>query len=240
MVGGIAMGLLVDSSKTSHVLTDILGEEDGFGLMDFKVTGTDNGIMAFQLDIKDKVGLTKELLGTALNQARNARLHILGEMRKTLDKPREAISSLAPQIFSLKVPQDKIGAIIGPAGSIIKEIQSTTSSQIEIEDDGTVMIFAKNGESAKEAESWIRRLIKEVEVGATYTGTVRKIAEFGIFVEIFPGKDGLIHISTIAKNKQRNLDQYVKNYDKLEVVVTAVDADTGRVRLVCPALEKAD
>ncbi len=240
MVSGIAMGLVVDSAGTAHVLTDILGEEDGFGLMDFKVTGTDNGIMAFQLDIKDKVGLTKSLFEKALAQARTARLHILGEMRKVLDKPRAEISSLAPQIFSMKVPQDKIGAIIGPAGSIIKEIQSTTQSQINIEDDGTVLIFAKNAESAKEAESWIRRLTKEVEVGATYTGTVRKIAEFGLFVEIIPGKDGLVHISTIAKNKQRNLEDYVKTYDKIEVQVVAVDSDTGRVRLICPSLEKAD
>ncbi|MBM3886726.1 polyribonucleotide nucleotidyltransferase, partial [Candidatus Dependentiae bacterium] len=137
MVSGIAMGLFFDSKGQYHILTDILGEEDALGLMDFKVTGTDDGIMAFQLDIKDKVGLSRELLGRALGQARTARLHILGEMRKLITEPRADLSPLAPRIFSLKISQDKIGAIIGPGGSVIKEIVAKTETQIEIEDDGT-------------------------------------------------------------------------------------------------------
>lgn len=238
MVSGIAMGLIVDSNKEYHVLTDILGEEDALGLMDFKVTGTDDGVMAFQLDIKDKVGLSRELLGKALGQAKVARLHILGEMRKVMTEPRTDLSPFAPRIFSMKISQDKIGAIIGPAGSIIKEIVAKTETQIEIEDDGTVMIFAKNGESAKMAEDWIRRLAKEVELGATYEGTVRRLADFGIFVEIIPGKDGLVHISSIARHKQRDLDKLVRLNDKLTVKVTAIDPETGKVRLVAPDLEK--
>lgn len=238
MVSGIAMGLVFDSKGQYHVLTDILGEEDALGLMDFKVTGTDDGIMAFQLDIKDKVGLSRELLGTALGQARIARLHILGEMRKVITEPRKELSALAPRIFSLKVPQDKIGAIIGPAGSVIKEIVAKTETQIEIEDDGTVMIFAKNAESAKMAEDWIRRLAKEVELGATYEGTVRRLTDFGIFVEVIPGKDGLVHISSIARHRQRDLDKLVKINDKLTVKVTAIDPESGKVRLVAPELEK--
>lgn len=237
MVSGIAMGLVVDSKGQYHILTDILGEEDALGLMDFKVTGTDDGIMAFQLDIKDKVGLSRELLAKALGQARVARLHILGEMRKTMTQPRSELSSLAPRIFSLKISQDKIGAIIGPAGSIIKEITATTETQIEIEDDGTVLIFAKNAESAKMAEEWIRRLAKEVELGATYEGTVRRMADFGIFVEIIPGKDGLVHISSIARHRQRDLEKEVRLNDKLVVKVTAIDPETGKVRLVAPSLE---
>lgn len=237
MVSGIAMGLVADSKGQYHILTDILGEEDALGLMDFKVTGTDDGIMAFQLDIKDKVGLSRELLAKALAQARVARLHILGEMRKTMTQPRSELSSLAPRIFSLKISQDKIGAIIGPAGSIIKEITATTETQIEIEDDGTVLIFAKNAESAKMAEEWIRRLAKEVELGATYEGTVRRLADFGIFVEIIPGKDGLVHVSSIARHRQRDLEKEVRLNDKLVVKVTAIDPETGKVRLVAPSLE---
>lgn len=238
MVSGIAMGLVFDSKGKYHILTDILGEEDALGLMDFKVTGTDDGIMAFQLDIKDKVGLSRELLADALNQAKIARLHILNEMRKVISAPRESLSPLAPRIFSLKIPQDKIGAIIGPGGSVIKEIVAKTETQIEIEDDGTVMIFAKNAESAKQAEDWVRRLAKEVELGATYEGTVRRIAEFGLFVEIIPGKDGLVHISTIAKHRQRDLDKTVRINDKLIVKVTAIDQESGKVRLIAPDLEK--
>ncbi len=238
MVSGIAMGLIFDSKGQYHVMTDILGEEDALGLMDFKVTGTDDGIMAFQMDIKDKVGLSRELLAKALDQARVARIHILGEMRKVMTEPRKDLSLLAPRIFSMKISKDKIGAIIGPAGSIIKEITATTNTQIEIEDDGSVNIFAKNAESAKAAEEWVRRLAKEVEVGATYEGTVRRLADFGIFVEILPGKDGLVHISTIARHRQRTLDTDLRLNDKLTVKVVAVDPDTGKVRLIAPELEQ--
>jgi polyribonucleotide nucleotidyltransferase len=238
MVSGIAMGLFFDSKGQHHILTDILGEEDALGLMDFKVTGTDDGIMAFQLDIKDKVGLSRELLAKALGQARTARLHILGEMRKVMTEPKKELSLLAPRIFSLKISQDKIGAIIGPGGSIIKEIVATTGTQIEIEDDGTVLIFAKNAESAKMAEEWVRRLAKEVEIGVTYEGVVRRLTDFGVFVEVIPGKDGLVHISTIARHRQASLNQDLRLNDRLMVKVVAIDPDTGKVRLIAPELEK--
>lgn len=237
MVSGIAMGLVKDSADNFHVLTDILGTEDAYGLMDFKVTGTDKGIMAFQLDIKDKVGLPKQLLERALDQAKKARLHILAEMRKVISAPREEISKLAPRITSFKVPQDKIGAIIGPAGKIIKEIIAKTLTQIDIEDDGTVRIYSQNAEAAQEAESWIKTIAGNVEPGSVYNGIVKKIAEFGIFVELVPGKEGLVHISTIDRNKQRDLNKTIKPNDRLKVKVVYFDQETGRIRLVAPDLE---
>ena len=238
MVSGVAMGMVRDSAGNAHILTDILGMEDGLGLMDFKVTGTEAGIMAFQLDIKDKVGLSKELLTKALEQARIGRLHILNEMKKTMQAPRSELSSLAPRVFAFKVPQDKIGAIIGPSGKNIKEIVAKTGTQIDIEDDGTVKIYSKDGASAAEAENWIKTLIGEVEVGAVYVGTIRRFTEFGIFVELVAGKDGLVHISTISKNKQRTIEKDYRLNDKLTVKVVAYDRDTGRVRLVAPELEQ--
>jgi len=237
MVSGIAMGLIQDESNNFHVLSDILGTEDAFGLMDFKVTGTDTGIMAFQLDIKDPSGLSKELLSKALEQARVGRLHILNEMRKVMTEPRKTLSELAPRVTMLKVPQDKIGVIIGPGGKTIKEIIAQTNTQIDIEDDGTVKIFSKNTASATEAEAWIKILIGDIEVGAFFDGIIRRYAEFGIFVEIVAGKDGLVHISSINKNKQRDIEDQHPLNSKLRVKVVAYDAETGRIRLVAPELE---
>jgi polyribonucleotide nucleotidyltransferase len=238
MVGGIAMGLIRDSSGKFHILTDILGMEDAFGLMDFKVTGTERGILAFQLDIKDKLGLPRELFVQALEQARKARLHILGEMKKTLDAPRKQLSEYAPRVFAFKIPTDKIGLIIGPSGKNIKEIIAKTGTEIDIEDDGTVKIYSKNSAAAAEAESWIKTLSGDLEVGSVYNGTVKRVAEFGLIVELVFGKEGMVHISTIARNKQNDLDRIVKLNDKLVVKVIAVDRETGRVRLVAPDLEK--
>jgi len=238
MVGGIAMGLIRDSSGKFHILTDILGMEDAFGLMDFKVVGTERGILAFQLDIKDKLGLPRELFVQALEQARKARLHILGEMKKTLDAPRKQLSEYAPRVFAFKIPTDKIGLIIGPSGKNIKEIIAKTGTEIDIEDDGTVKIYSKNSAAAAEAESWIKTLSGDLEVGSVYNGTVKRVAEFGLIVELVFGKEGMVHISTIARNKQHDLDRIVKVNDKLVVKVIAVDRETGRVRLVAPDLEK--
>ncbi len=238
MVSGIAMGLMQDSQKQYHVFTDINGTEDAFGLMDFKVTGTESGIMAFQLDIKDKVGLSREVLAKALEQARVARLFILDEMKKVIKVSREELAPTVPRITTLKVPTDKIGIIIGPGGSTIKEIVAETGAQIDIEDDGTVKIFAKDAESAKDAEGWIRNLTKVVEVGESYTGFVRRITNFGVFVELFPGKDGLVHIATIAKSKQPYLEKLYKMGDKITVVVTAIDAQ-GKIRLSSADLSKS-
>lgn len=238
MVSGIAMGMIRDSSGKLHILTDILGMEDGYGLMDFKVTGTQSGILAFQLDIKDKVGLSKELFIQALEQARKARLFILDEMKKVLDKPRPQLSALAPRVFAMKVPTDKIGMIIGPGGKNIREIIAKTGTQIDIEDDGTVKIYAKDKDAVAQAESWIRVISGDIEVGSTFNGTIQRIAEFGLIVELVSGKDGMVHISTIARTKQQTLDRQFKIGDKLVVKVLAVDRETGRIRLAAPELEK--
>ncbi len=238
MVSGIAMGLIRDSSGDFHILTDILGTEDALGLMDFKVTGTEKGIMAFQLDIKDPVGLSKELLEKALEQARVARLFILGEMKKTLGVPRSQLHESAPRVMSFKVPQDKIGAIIGPSGKNIREIIAQTGTEIDIEDDGTVKVYARDNTSSKKAHDWIMTLVGDIQVGTIYEGTVKRIAEFGLFVELVPGREGLIHISMISKSKQRDLEHHVKVNDKLTVKVTGYERETGRIRLVAPSLEK--
>lgn len=237
MVAGVAMGLLRDTEGKLHVISDILGAEDAFGLMDLKVTGTDTGVMALQLDIKDKVGLTKELMARAFTQARAGILHILGEMRKTMTAPRKEISPFAPRVSLMKIASDKIGAVIGTGGKTIKEIVAKTGAQIDIEDDGTIKIFAKNTAVAKEAEDWIKTLVGDVEVGAVFDGKIVRYAEFGMFIELVPGRDGLIHISAIAKSKQKDIEQHHKVGDRLKVRVTAYDPDTGRIRLVAPDLE---
>lgn len=238
MVGGIAMGLMRDSSDKMHVLTDILGMEDAFGLMDFKVAGTEKGILAFQLDIKDKMGLPRELFIDALNRARTARLHILGEMKKVLAAPRAELSPLAPRVTAFKVPQDKIGLIIGPAGKNIKEIIARTGTQIDIEDDGTVKIYSKTGDGAAEAEAWIKTLCGDIDMGSEFNGVIKRIAEFGLIVELVGGKEGMVHISTIARSKQNDLDRMFKIGDRLLVRVTSQDRETGRIKLIAPSLER--
>lgn len=238
MVGGIAMGLIKDSHGKFHILTDILGVEDSFGLMDFKVAGTQTGIVAFQLDVKDKIGLPAEIFSQAFEQARKARLIILNEMSKTLSSPRPKLSDLAPRVSTFKVPTDKIGMIIGPAGKNIREIIAKTGAQIDIEDDGTVKIYAKNTEASAEAETWIKTISGDIEIGSVYNGIIRRIAEFGLIVELVMGKEGMVHISTIARNKQRDLDQRYKVGDKLQVKVMAQDRETGRIKLIAPDLEK--
>lgn len=240
MVSGIAMGLIKDSSGKFHVLTDILGTEDAFGLMDFKVTGTDKGIMAFQLDIKDPSGLTRDLLGIALEKAKIARLFILGKMRDVLATPRTQISDLAPRVSSFKIPQDKIGAIIGPSGKNIKEIIAKTGTQIDIDDKGTegvVKIYSKNVKAAAEAEAWVKILAGQIDVGSVFTGIIRRYADFGIFVEIVSGKDGLVHVSSIAKSKQKDIEKRHPINSELVVKVVAYDPESGRIRLVAPELE---
>lgn len=235
-ISGVAMGGLRDADGNMHVLTDITGKEDAFGLMDFKVTGTESGIMAFQLDIKDKVGLPRSFMEKALEQARVARIHILGEMAKTLTKPKQ-LSGLAPRVISFKVPQDKIGAIIGPAGKIIKEIIAKTATQIDISDDGTVKIYSKDADAAGRAESWVRIIAGDVKVGSEFVGTIKRVADFGVFVELVPGKEGLIHISTINRQKQNDIYKICKINEPLKVKVVAYDSDTDRIRLISPELE---
>ncbi len=237
-VAGIAMGALRDSSGKMHVLTDITGKEDGYGLMDFKVTGTSEGIMAFQLDIKDKVGLSREVLENALEEARIARLFLLGEMSKTLSEPRKSLSDLAPRVVSFRVPVDRIGAIIGPAGKIIKEIILKTGTQIDIADDGIVKIYSKDAVAAAKAESWVKIIAGDVQVGATFNGIIKRVADFGVFVELVPGKEGLVHVSTIARSKQRDLNKICKINEQLRVRISAYDRETDRIRLTAPDLEK--
>ncbi|MCF7799448.1 polyribonucleotide nucleotidyltransferase [Candidatus Babeliales bacterium] len=236
MVSGIAMGLMKDSSGNFHVLSDILGAEDAFGLMDFKLTGTKTGIMAVQMDIKDKAGLTKEILSKALEQAKKGRLHILEEMRKVMTESRKKLSDLVPRVSTLKISTDKIGAIIGPSGKTIKEIIAQTNTQIDIDDSGKVVIYAKNSEDANKASAWVNILAGEIEIGAEFEGVIRRFVEFGIFVELVPGKDGLVHISKIDKNKQRDLTKKYKIGDKLKVKVVDYDKDTGRIYLIAPDL----
>ncbi len=239
-VSGIAMGLIKDSKGKFHVLSDILGMEDAFGLMDFKVTGTKSGIMAIQMDIKAKSGLTKEVLTTALSQAKDGRLFILNKMSAVLEAPRKELSLLAPRVTTFKVPVDKIGAIIGPAGKIIKDIIAQTESEIDIQDDGTVMIYSRSGSGAKRAQDWVQILAGDLEVGSFHDGIIRRFTDFGIFVEIVPGKDGLLHISNIDKNLQKNILEKYKVGDSLRVKVLNYDRDSGRISLFAPEFKKSD
>lgn len=234
MVSGVAMGLLRNKQGEIRVLTDIAGIEDEFGLMDFKVAGTQNGITAIQMDIKHKGGLTREIFESALAQAREARLYILDEMRKVMSAPRSKLSDLVPQIVSFKVPTEKIGAIIGTGGKVIRDIIDKTkdaSTSIDIEEDGTVKIYGHPGSSLDMAVNWVKILGGQIERGALYNGRVKRIADFGVFVELAPGADGLVHISNIPRNKQQQL---AKEYPiDMPVVVQVLDYDeaTGRIRL---------
>ena len=218
MVSGIAMGLVTDGDNFV-VLSDILGEEDHYGDMDFKVTGTEDGITAIQMDLKIK-GLSFERMEAALNQAREGRLHILNKMKETLTEPRKELNKYAPRIKSIKVPIDKIGAIIGPSGKMIKEIVAKTGVEIDIDQDeneGSVNIFSNDSKAAKEAEDIILAIIEEPEVGKTYEGEVKNILDFGAFVEILPGVEGLVHISELKWERVEKVTDVLKTGDKVKV-----------------------
>lgn len=232
-VAGVAMGLIMEGQRMA-VLTDILGDEDHLGDMDFKVAGTVDGVTAVQMDIKID-GITKEIMGKALNQAKDARLHILGEMDKALANPRSEISTFAPRITTFKIAIEKIKDIIGPGGKVIRGIQMETGVKIDVEDDGTVHVAAVEGEAAEKALKMIRDLTQEVEEGAVYEGRVVKLMDFGAFVEILPGRDGLIHISEVAHNRIRTVSDVLKEGDIVKVKVLGVD-DRGKVRLSRKAL----
>lgn len=231
MVSGIAMGLLSNDKGEFKILSDITGIEDAFGLMDFKVAGTELGITAIQMDIKYKGGLGKNIFQSALSQARAGRLHILEEMKKVMTAPNANLSDLVPQIIAIKIPKDKIGAVIGAGGKFIKEIIERTGSSVDIEDDGTVKIFGPSGPKLDLAVLWVKTLAGQIEKGTIYTGKVKKIAEFGLFVEIAPGLDGLVHISNIPKNIQPNYQTAFKPDDILSVEVLDYDENSGRIRL---------
>lgn len=230
MVSGVAMGLLSDGGKF-QVITDIAGIEDEFGLMDFKVAGTEDGITAIQMDIKYKGGLPRSLFEQALAQAQRGRLHILHEMQKVMRAPNPTLSELVPQIVAFKVPTDKIGAIIGPKGKVIQDIIRETGASIDIEDDGLVKVFGHPGPKLDMAVGWVKVLGGIIERGARYTGYVKRIADFGLFVEVVPGVDGLVHISTVPRAEQQAFMKSIKIDDVVTVEVVDYEAETGRIRL---------
>lgn len=227
-VAGIAMGLVKEGDQFV-VLSDILGDEDHLGDMDFKVAGTENGVNALQMDIKIE-GITKEIMQIALNQAKGARMHILSVMNKAISGARQDISEFAPRIHTMKISPEKIKDVIGKGGATIRALTEETGTTIEIEDDGTVKIAATDGDQAKSAIERIEQLTAEVEVGQIYQGKVVRLADFGAFVQILPGKDGLVHISQIAFERVNKVSDYLKVGDEVKVKVLEVDRQ-GRVRL---------
>lgn len=231
MVSGVAMGLLKSASGKFQAITDITGFEDEFGWMDFKVTGTDEGITAIQMDIKNKGGFPREVFEDALRQAKNGREFILGEMRKVMSSPSSELSALVPKIISFKVDTDKIGAIIGGGGKTIREIIDKTKTTIDIEDDGTVKIFGGPDSQLDYAINWVKTLAGKIDIGAIYKGKVKRTAEFGLFVELVPGQDGLVHISSLPKHEHRNFEDIYKPGTDVVVEVIDYDPATGRIRL---------
>jgi len=232
-VAGVAMGLIKEGDKTA-VLTDIVGDEDHLGDMDFKVTGSAKGVAAVQMDIKIS-GIDKAVMGQALAQAKDGRLHILSKMAEAITQPRGTISNWAPRITTIKIPVERIKDIIGPGGKIIRGMQMETGAKIDVEDDGTVHVAAVDGEAGDRALAMIKELTQDVEEGAVYEGTVVKIMDFGAFVEILPGRDGLVHISELDHTRVRSVTDVLKEGDKIKVKVLGVD-DRGKVRLSRKAL----
>ncbi|MFP6637877.1 MAG: polyribonucleotide nucleotidyltransferase [Nitrospinaceae bacterium] len=227
-VAGIAMGMIKDGDRVA-ILSDILGSEDHLGDMDFKVTGTKNGINALQMDIKID-GLDRDLMHKALKQAKEGRMHILGEMDKVLTEPRGEMSKYAPRIITINVPKDKIRDVIGPGGKVIREIIDKTGVSIDINDDGVVSIASTDEDSAQKAVEYVQNLVQEVEIGKIYLGKVKKIVDFGAFVEIFPGTDGLVHISQVCDRRIKNVSDEIQEGDEIRVKVIDVDQQ-GRVKL---------
>ncbi len=234
MVAGISVGLVTEHGedrqlKRYELLTDIIGSEDHFGDMDFKLCGTDNGVTGFQLDLK-LPGVSHKIMAEAVERAKDARTKILGIMRSALDKPRAELSKYAPRIETIKINPEKIGALIGPGGKTIKGIVAETGAEINIEDDGSVHIYATSGESMARAKEIIGGMAREIEIGQTYQGRVVSIKEFGAFVEVLPGKDGLVHISELADFRVKRTEDVVKIGDMIWVKCIGID-DKGRVKL---------
>ena len=227
-VAGIAMGLVKEGSRVA-VLSDILGDEDHLGDMDFKVAGTDKGVTAIQMDIKIE-GVDEQIMRTALQQATEGRMHILGEMAKAITQPKAELNKTAPRIVTIKVKPDKVREVIGSGGKVIRGIIEATGAKIDIEDDGTINIASADGESAKKAIAMIESIVAEVEIGKVYTGKVRKIMDFGAFVEVTPGNDGLLHISEIAHERVKAVTDHLKEGDVIDVKVLDIDRQ-GKMRL---------
>jgi polyribonucleotide nucleotidyltransferase len=234
-VAGIAMGLVMDEKTGKYaVLSDIAGAEDHYGDMDFKVAGTADGITALQMDIK-VTGITTEIMRKALDQARRGRLHILDKMRESLPSSRENISAFAPRIVTIRIPVDKIRDVIGPGGKMIRSIIERTGVKIDVEDDGRVNVASADGASAQKAISIIQELTATPELNKTYLGKVQRITDFGAFVEIMPGTDGLLHVSEIANHRVKDVRDELKEGEQLLVKVINIDP-TGKIRLSRKAL----
>ena len=237
-VAGIAMGL-VKEGDDFVVLSDILGDEDHLGDMDFKVAGTSNGVTALQMDIKIE-GITKEIMQIALNQAQGARMHILSVMDQAISGAREEISEYAPRIYTMKISTDKIKDVIGKGGAVIRQLTEETGTTIEIEEDGTIKIAATDSAQAKDAIARIEAITAEVEVGKIYTGKVARLADFGAFVTVLPGKDGLVHISQIADKRVEKVSDYLTEGQEVQVKVLEIDRQ-NRIRLsMKEAVEKTE
>jgi polyribonucleotide nucleotidyltransferase len=234
-VAGVAMGLIKEEKRFA-VLTDIIGDEDHLGDMDFKVAGTTNGVTALQMDIKIE-GINKEIMDVALKQAKEGRLHILGEMNKVISAPRAELSEYAPRIIAIKINPERIRDVIGKGGATIRALTEETGCTIDIEDDGTVKIASADNVAAQEAVRRVRQLTADVEVGMVYEGKVAKLMDFGAFVTILPGKDGLVHISQISRERVENVGDKLKEGEVVRVKVLEVDKQ-GRIRLSIKALQE--
>jgi polyribonucleotide nucleotidyltransferase len=232
-VAGIAMGLITEGAGKAGdryaVLSDILGEEDHLGDMDFKVAGTEDGITGFQMDIKI-AGVSPEIMRKALDQAKRGRMHILSIMNKTINRPAEEISEYAPKIVTMRIDIDKIGTLIGPGGKNIKALCEQYSVKINTEDDGTVTIFGKNTKDAEEAKIAVMGVTSDPEMGRVYNGTVKRIMDFGAFVEILPGREGLVHISKLSRQRIANVTDVLKEGQEIPVKLTEIDK-MGRLNL---------
>ncbi len=236
-VAGIAMGLIKEGDDFA-VLSDILGDEDHLGDMDFKVAGSEKGITSLQMDIKI-TSITEEIMKIALAQAKDGRIHILGEMAKSIAATNSGVSDYAPQIVSFKINKDKIRDVIGSGGSVIREITETTGAKIDIEDDGTISVAAVDGESGRKAVDWIKGIVEEPEVGKTYEGKVVKIVDFGAFVNILPKTDGLLHISEIADHRVENVTDELQEGQDITVKCIGID-NRGKIKLSVKALNNND
>jgi polyribonucleotide nucleotidyltransferase len=235
-VAGVAMGLILEDYGF-EVLTDILGDEDHLGDMDFKVAGTEKGITSLQMDIK-VAGINEEIMKVALERAHHARMHILGEMNKALERPRESVGANAPRIVQITIPTDKIRDVIGTGGKVIREIVEKTGAKINVEDDGTVKVASASAESIEAAIKWIKSLTSEPEVGQIYEGKVVKVMEFGAFVNFFGAKDGLVHVSQLARERVNQPSDVVKEGDVVKVKLLGFD-DRGKVRLSMKVVDQA-
>ncbi|MEO1090383.1 MAG: polyribonucleotide nucleotidyltransferase, partial [Pseudomonadota bacterium] len=234
-VAGIAMGLILEGERFA-VLSDIIGDEDHLGDMDFKVAGTTEGVTSLQMDIKI-AGITEEIMQIALDQARDGRLHILNEMGRALGDARPEMRETVPRVTTLKIPTEKIGAVIGPGGKMIREITETTGAKVDIADDGTVKVAATDGEAAKKAVRWIEGLTATPEVGKIYEGKVVRVVDFGAFVNFLGSQDGLCHISELANERVGKVTDVINEGDMVKVKILAID-DRGKVKLSMRAVDQ--